>query len=210
VKRPPKDRKELERYLRIVDDFADSHRYETLSATTLRCLATGVIPWAWDQVAHGELLVLLNVVGIYFPQAVEVPTALSSASSRVAPTPIGRQLIQPWEPVYSRRRQTTKEEICTTVGRIGGRAGRGEARNQRIGRQPIRRAAEVATSPTRQSSPPSSCMKTTSPTEESDDMEGSEKKEGSEETEGSEDLYYIPNDYYSDESGYDSDMFKKY
>jgi hypothetical protein len=35
-------------------------------------------------------------------------------------------------------------------------------------------------------------MKTTSPTEESDDMEGSEKKEGSEEIEGSEDSYYIP------------------
>jgi hypothetical protein len=28
--------------------------------------------------------------------------------------------------------------------------------------------------------------------------------------EGSEDLYYIPDDYYSDKSGYDSNMFKKY
>jgi hypothetical protein len=44
VKRPPRDRKELERYLRIADDFADSHRYETLSATILRCLAAGIIP----------------------------------------------------------------------------------------------------------------------------------------------------------------------
>jgi hypothetical protein len=35
VKHSPKDRKELERYLRIADDFADSHRYETLSTTTL-------------------------------------------------------------------------------------------------------------------------------------------------------------------------------
>ena len=41
-------------------------------------------------------------------------------------------------------------------------------------------------------------------------MEASEKKEGSEETEGSKDLYYIPHDYYSDESGFDPDMFKKY
>jgi hypothetical protein len=44
VKRPPRVRKELERYLRIADDFVDSHRYETLSVTTLRCLAAGVIP----------------------------------------------------------------------------------------------------------------------------------------------------------------------
>jgi hypothetical protein len=95
VKRPPRDRKELERYMRIADDFADSHRYETLSATTLRCLATGVIPWAWDQVAHGKLLVLSNAVGIYFPQAVEFPPhcrvppveqlLLLSASSRYSP-----------------------------------------------------------------------------------------------------------------------------
>ena len=42
------------------------------------------------------------------------------------------------------------------------------------------------------------------------DTEGLEKKEGSEGTEGSEDLYYIPDDYYLDKFGYDSDMFKKY
>jgi hypothetical protein len=67
VKHPPRDRMELERYLRIADDFAESQRYETLDSTTLRCLAAGVIPWAWDQVAHGKLLVLLNAIGIYFP-----------------------------------------------------------------------------------------------------------------------------------------------
>jgi hypothetical protein len=44
MKRSPKDRKELERYLRIADDFAESHGYETLSSTTLRCLAAGAIP----------------------------------------------------------------------------------------------------------------------------------------------------------------------
>jgi hypothetical protein len=99
VKHPPRDRKELETYLRIADDFAESHGYDTLSSTILRCLAAGVIPWAWDQVAHGELLVLSNAVGTYVPKAVEVPTALSSASSRATPAPIGRQPIQPWEPV---------------------------------------------------------------------------------------------------------------
>jgi hypothetical protein len=67
VKRPPRDRMELERYLRIADDFAESQCYETLDSTTLHCLAAGVIPWAWDQVAHGELLVLSNATGIYFP-----------------------------------------------------------------------------------------------------------------------------------------------
>jgi hypothetical protein len=66
VKCPPKDRMELER---IADDFAESQRYETLDSTTLHYLAAGVIPWAWDQVAHGELLVLSNTIGIYFPQA---------------------------------------------------------------------------------------------------------------------------------------------
>jgi hypothetical protein len=44
MKRPPRDRKELERYLKIADDFAESHYYKTLSSTTLRCLAVGVIP----------------------------------------------------------------------------------------------------------------------------------------------------------------------
>jgi hypothetical protein len=48
MKRPPRDRKELERYLRIADDFADNHLYEMLSAKTLCCLAADVIPWAWD------------------------------------------------------------------------------------------------------------------------------------------------------------------
>jgi hypothetical protein len=89
VKRPPRDRMELERYLRIADDFVESQRYVTLGLTTVRCLAAGVIPWAWDQVAHGELLMFSNAIGIYFPQAEEVQTALSSASSRAVPASIG-------------------------------------------------------------------------------------------------------------------------
>jgi hypothetical protein len=86
---------ELERYLRIANDFAESQRYETLDSMTLRCLAARIIPWVWDQVAHGELLVLSNAIGIYFPQAEEVHTAVSSASSRAVPATIGRQPIQP-------------------------------------------------------------------------------------------------------------------
>jgi hypothetical protein len=84
---------ELERYLRIADDFAQSQSYETLDSTTLRCLAARVIPWNWDQLAHGELLVLSNAIGIYFLQAEEVHTAVSSASSRAVPAPIGCQPI---------------------------------------------------------------------------------------------------------------------
>jgi hypothetical protein len=64
VKHPPKDRMELERYLRIADDFVESQRYKTLDLTTLHCLAAGVIPWAWDQMAYGKLLVLSNAIGI--------------------------------------------------------------------------------------------------------------------------------------------------
>jgi hypothetical protein len=67
VKHPPRDRMELERYLKIVDNFAKSQCYETLDSSILRCMAAGVISWAWDQVAHGELLVLSNAIGIYFP-----------------------------------------------------------------------------------------------------------------------------------------------
>jgi hypothetical protein len=44
VKRLPRDRKELETYLRIADDFVESHDYDTLSSTTLCCLAAGIIP----------------------------------------------------------------------------------------------------------------------------------------------------------------------
>jgi hypothetical protein len=43
VKCQPRDRKELETYLRIADDFAESQRYETLGLTTLLCLATRVV-----------------------------------------------------------------------------------------------------------------------------------------------------------------------
>jgi hypothetical protein len=120
VKRPPRDRMELERYLRIADNFAQSQRYETLDSTTLRCLAAGVIPWNWDQVAHGELLVLSNTIGINFLQAEEVHTAMSSASSRAVPARIGRQPIQPWEPVQSRGRQNAEDGLRTGTGRIGG------------------------------------------------------------------------------------------
>ena len=81
VKRLPRDRMELERYMRIIDDFAKSQRYKTLDSTTLRCLAAGVIPWVWDQVANKELLVLSNATGIYFSQAEEVHMAMSSATS---------------------------------------------------------------------------------------------------------------------------------
>jgi hypothetical protein len=48
VKRPPRDRMELERYLRIANNFAQSQCYETLDSTTLRCMAARVIPWNWD------------------------------------------------------------------------------------------------------------------------------------------------------------------
>jgi hypothetical protein len=197
VKRRPRDRMELERYLRIADDFVESQRYESLESTTLRCLAAGVIPWAWDQVAHGELLVLSNATGIYFPQAEEVHTNGWTASSRTVLASTGRQPIQRWEPVQSRGRPRTG------IWRVRGRRGGGAATNRPVGRQPIQRATVVATSPARQSKSPRSCTRTSSP------MEKSEKTEGAEETEESEDSYYIPDDYYSEESGYDSDMFKK-
>jgi hypothetical protein len=76
--------------------------------------------------------------------------------------------------------------------------------NRPVSRQPIQRATTVATSPGRQSSSLRSCTRTSSP------IEKSEKTEGTEKTEESENSYYIPDDYYSEESGYDSDMFKKY
>jgi hypothetical protein len=129
VKRPPRDRMELERYLRITDNFAESQCYETLDSTTLRCLAAGVIPWAWDQVAHGELLVLSNAIGIYFPKVEEVHTAVSSASSRAVPATIGRQPIQRWELVQSRGRQNAEERPRTGTWRIRGRRGGGAATN---------------------------------------------------------------------------------
>jgi hypothetical protein len=129
VKRPPRDRMELERYMRIADDFAESQRYEMLDSTTLRCLAAEVIPWAWDQVVHGELLVFSKAIGIYFPQAEEVHTTVSSASSRAVPASIGRQPIQHWEPVQSRGRQNAEEGPRTGTWRIRGRRGGGAAAN---------------------------------------------------------------------------------
>jgi hypothetical protein len=40
-------------------------------------------------------------------------------------------------------------------------------------------------------------------------MDGTEKTEEANKIEESEDSHYIPDDYYSEELGYDSDMFKK-
>jgi hypothetical protein len=68
VKRQPIDRKKLERYLRVVDDFVESHHYESVNTPTLRSLVDSSITWAWNQRAQGELLVLLNAKGIYFPR----------------------------------------------------------------------------------------------------------------------------------------------
>jgi hypothetical protein len=147
VKRRPRDRMELERYLRIADDFVESQRYKSLDSTTLRCLAARVIPWAWDQVAHGELLVLSNAMGICFPQVEEVHTAGSSASSQAVPASIGRQPIQRWEPVQSRGRQNAEERPRTGTWRIRGRRGGGTATNRPVGRQPIQRATTAAISP---------------------------------------------------------------
>jgi hypothetical protein len=79
----------------------------------------------------------------------------------------------------------------------------GEFVDEEAEEQPIQKATTIDTSLGRQSSSPRSCTRTSSP------MEKSEKTEGVEETEESEDSYYIPDDYYSEESGYDSDMFKK-
>ena len=111
MKRLPKDRMELERYLRIADKFTESQRYKTLDSMTLRCLAAGVIPWTWDLVAHGELLVLSNTTRIYFPQAEKLHTAVSSATNQTVSALIGRQLIQPWEPVQSREKQNVEEGL---------------------------------------------------------------------------------------------------
>ena len=110
---------DLEKYLRIADEFADSQGYETLDSTMLRCMAAGVIRWTWDPVAHGEFLVLSNATGIYFPLAEEVCTAVSSATSRAVPAPIGRQPTQPWEPVESRGRQNAEEGLRRGTKRIG-------------------------------------------------------------------------------------------
>ena len=200
VKRPPRDRMELESYLRIADEFAERQDCETLESTTLRLLAAGFIPWAWDQVAHGELLVLSNATGIYFPQEEDVHTTGSSASSRAARPPIGRQPTQPCVTVQSRGRPDAEEGHRRGTGRIGARRGGGAVRNRPVGRQPIQRAAPVTTSPRMPPTSPTSCTRGSSYTEES---------EKTEETEDSGDSHYIPDYYYSDESGYDSDMFKR-
>ena len=58
----------------------------------------------------------------------------------------------------------------------------------------------MTTSPRMPPTSPTSCTRGSSYTEES---------EKTEETEDSGDSHYIPDYYYSDESGYDSDMFKR-
>jgi hypothetical protein len=60
----------------------------------LRLLADGAIIQAWNAIAKGELLILLNVVGIYFPQSKEAPMAMFTILSEAFTTCIGCQPIQ--------------------------------------------------------------------------------------------------------------------
>jgi hypothetical protein len=53
----------------------------------LRLLADGAIIQAWNAIAKGELLILLNVVGIYFPQSKEAPMAMSPPRNGSPPIP---------------------------------------------------------------------------------------------------------------------------
>ena len=85
----------------------------------------------------------------------------------------------------------------------------------------------MTTSPRMPATSPTSCTRASTYTEESEKTEETEESEKTvkteeskktketddsektEETEESEDSHYIPDYYYSDESGYDSDMFKR-
>jgi hypothetical protein len=74
LNRPPVDRAELVRYLRIVDEFARRHEYNTATTLTLRRLAEGTIVWRWNAHANGELLILSNSFGVSFPPPEEAST----------------------------------------------------------------------------------------------------------------------------------------
>jgi hypothetical protein len=52
--------------LRVVDDFFRRNQFETMSLLILRRLAKGGIMWSWNADVKKQLLIILNVVGIYF------------------------------------------------------------------------------------------------------------------------------------------------
>jgi hypothetical protein len=62
----PTNRGDLEQYLRVVDDFFRRNQFETMSLLILRRLAKGGIMWSWNADVKKQLLIILNVVGIYF------------------------------------------------------------------------------------------------------------------------------------------------
>jgi hypothetical protein len=66
VKLLPRDKEELEQYLKVIDDFVQRYQYKTLSTLTLCRLADGGITWAWKMIVKEELLILSNVLGILF------------------------------------------------------------------------------------------------------------------------------------------------
>jgi hypothetical protein len=96
--------------------------------------------------------------------------------------------------MHSRPRQKTQEDFTTAMGRIVHPDSTRQVKERPMDRQLIQGAAlaaREATSPLRHASPPSTSTKSNSLLEESKDS------------------YYISDDYYSNKSGYDSDMFKK-
>lgn len=66
LRRDPRDASSLRRFMILAADFNNGQWRKLPRLRRLKLLAKGVLLWNWDEVAHRQLLVIVNATGIAF------------------------------------------------------------------------------------------------------------------------------------------------
>jgi hypothetical protein len=217
VGRPPLNRRELLQYLGVIADFKRTTKYETPRYDTLEALAKSATAWNWDANAHSEMLVLSNAVGLPFPpRGGELQKTFPAAAQgpRDDLRTVGNISAPP---------NTENLRYTATSPSVGGPPTAIRASPNPVGVRTVTLAAgggrgacgaKATTVTVPVGGPPSggsdATTKRGAPATHCGTHEAHEwSTEAHSDTEISEDSYYVADDYHSDDSGYDSDMYKK-
>jgi hypothetical protein len=217
VGRPPLSRLELLQYLGVIADFKRTMKYETPSYDTLEALAKSATAWNWDANVHSEMLVLSNAVGLLFPpKGGELQKSFPGAAQGPrddlrmvgnVSAPPNRENLRytarspsvggPPTAMWASPNPAGVRLVTLAAG--GGRGSCGAKATTvtvPVGGPPI--GGSDAT--TKRGAPATHCG-----THQAHEW----STEAHSDAEISEDSYYITDDYHSDDSGYDPDMYKK-
>jgi hypothetical protein len=217
VGRPPLNRRELLQYLGVIADFKRITKYETPTYDTLEALAKSATAWDWDANTHREMLVLSNAVGLPFPprggelQRTFLGVAQGPRNDRRTvgngSTPLTTKNLR-----YNGRspsvggpsiamRPSPNPAGVRPVNLAAGARGRG------CGAKATTITIPVGGPPTGRLG---TATKRGAPAIHRSAHQAHEwSTEAGSDAEKSKDSYYVPDDYRSDDSGYDSDMYKK-